>query len=92
MEKKIVCQITLSVVLTTQYYQEIRTFTESDQLLAKKNRRVSYGVSTSISVSDEDPSLDESSTSAAKPPLTCRQWQASIFFKRQLLKLNFLRS
>ena len=66
----------------SKYYQESRTFTESDQLLAKKNRRVSYGVSTSISVSDEDPSLDESSTSS-KPPLTCRQWQASIFIKRQ---------
>ena len=61
----------------SKYYQESRTFTESDQLLAKKNRRVSYGVSTSISVSDEDPSLDESSTSS-KPPLTCRQWQACI--------------
>ena len=47
LELSIFCQIT--VVLITQYYQESRTFTESDQLLAKKNRRVSYGVSTSIS-------------------------------------------
>ena len=69
----------------SKYYQESHTFTESDQLLAKKNRRVSYGVSTSISVSDEDPSLDESSTSEAKPPLTCRQWQVSISFLKDLV-------